>query len=248
MTRSTLLVVFVLAGCAQQQPPVPDPEPAVVIAPEPVAPAPEPAPQPPAPPVPKPLEPPPTFKFTPDLTGQAVSKVVTPNIPMELRVDRFGGEPKARPVPAKYLDPAPLAPVVHALPPVFPAKPGATKPVAPREQVPLALGAGAHALPAAVVLPVAPVVTERARDVNLPPPAPMLGRQGVERVPFDDPTSEVGNAVVVTNAVPVPLGVSGFLKVAVPNPFELAEQIKPSVPPAAEPSARPVEVNPQRIK
>lgn len=250
MTRSTLLAALAFAGCSQQPPAAPSPEPgAVVVAPVVVdAPAPKPETQPvaaqPAPPVAEP----PTFKFAPDLTGRAVSKAVAPGAPLKPQTERFGAEPKPRAVPAKYLDPDPTARAVHALPPVLPARPAPVKPVAPAERVPLTLGAGADALPVALVLPVAPVVTERARDVNVPPPAPVLARQNTERVPFDDPTSEVGNAVVVANAVPVPLGVSGFLKITVPDPFELAEQVKPSVPPAAEPSPKPVEVNPQRVK
>jgi hypothetical protein len=40
-----------------------------------------------------------------------------------------------------------------------------------------------------------------------------------------------GNATVVANAVPVTLAPSGFLKVTVPDPFELGAQVKPGVPP-----------------
>lgn len=250
MTRSTLLAALAFAGCSQQ-PPAPSPEPgAVVVAPVVVdAPAPKPETQPvAAQPAPQPVAEPPTFKFAPDLTGQALTKAVAPGVPLKLQTEKFGAEPKPRAVPAKYLDPDPAARAVYSLPPVLPAKPAPVKPGAPAERVPLDLGARADALPVAVVLPVAPVVTERARDVNVPPPAPVLGRQNTERVPFDDPTGEVGNAVVVANSVPVSLGVSGFLKITVPDPFELAEQVKPSVPPAAEPNAKPLEVNPKRVK
>lgn len=246
MTRSTLLAALAFAGCSQQ-PPAPSPELGAVVVAD--VPAPKPETQPvAAQPAPQPVAEPPTFKFAPDLTGQALAKAVAPGVPLKLQTERFGAEPKPRAVPAKYLDPDPTARAVHALPPVLPAKPAPVKPVAPAERVPLDLGARADALPVALVLPVAPVVTERARDVNVPPPAPALGRQNTERVPFDDPTSEVGNAVVVANAVSVPLGVSGFLKITVPDPFELAEQVKPSIPPAAEPGAKPLEVNPKRVK
>jgi hypothetical protein len=98
------------------------------------------------------------------------------------------------------------------------------------------------------VLPVAAVVTERARDVNLPPELPALGRPAPDRASLDDPTGEQGDAVVVAGRVKVPLAASGFLKVAVPDPFELGTQVRPKVPPAAEPSAVPVPVEPQRVK
>ncbi len=114
--------------------------------------------------------------------------------------------------------------------------------------MPVDFGAGADGAPAKPVLPVAVVETERARDVNLPPPAPVLGRPATDRVSLDDPTGEFGNAVVVAGAVKVPLAVSGFQKVAIPDPFELAEHVKPKVPATAEPSVQPVPVNPQRVK
>ncbi len=215
----------------------------MAIAPQPVVNTGDPKPQPPAP-----VQLPPTFAFAADLTGQALSRVVSPQVPVKLAGERFGGEPKPRAVPAKFLDPDSTARASYALPPVLPAKPGEPKLAAPPEKVPVGLGAGADDVPAKPVLPVAPVVTERARDVNLPPPAPTLGRPLNDRVPFDDPTSETGNAVVTAGTVAVPLATSGFLKVTVPDPFELGEQVKPSVPAAAEPSAAPVVVNPQRVK
>jgi hypothetical protein len=38
------------------------------------------------------------------------------------------------------------------------------------------------------------------------------------------------------------------LKLGIPDPFELLEQVKPNVPPKAEPSALPVPVNHPRAK
>lgn len=252
MTRPTLLtaLALALAGCSRPAADAPEKvASAVVIAPEPsdsmAVPA-EPKAPPPAPA--QPPAPPPTFVFAPDLTGQALPRVVAPPVPAKLPDERFGAAPKPRPVPAKYLEPESAPRASYAPPPLLPAKPGATTPTAPPEKVPFSFGTGADDLPAKPVLPVAAVVTERARDVNLPPPAPALGRPLADRVPLDDPTGEVGNAVVVAGTVPVPLGVSGFLKVVVPDPFELGTQVKPSVPPAAEPAVVPVEVSPQRVK
>ena len=232
-----------LAGCAQQQagesasvPPV-----AVALAQPAVPVADEPKPQPPAPP-------PPTFAFPTDRTGTAIARVVTPDVTRPLPAERFGAAPKSRPVPPKVLEPDAPAPASYVLPPVLPPKPTSTKPGAPPEKLPLDLGAGADGVPAKPVLPVAAVATDRARDVNLPPPAPALGRPVTDRVALDDPTGELGNAVVVGGAVKVPPAASGFVKVVVPDPFELGEQVKPKVPATAEPSAAPVTVNPQRVK
>jgi len=238
---SALLALFA-SGCSR---PVSESvsEPiAVVIAPHP---APGPVPQSGAPPVPTEPAPPaaPTFPFPEDLAGKELARVVAPAPIAALPVERFGHAPKPRPVPTKVLDPDALARVGIAPRPVSGPPGPVVKPVAPPEVVPI-FGAAA----ARPVLPVAAVATEIARDVNLPPPAPALGRQVPDRVSLDDPTSEVGNAQVVAGTVRVSLGVSEFVKVSIPDPFELAEHMKPKVPATAEPSAAPVPVNPPRVK
>jgi hypothetical protein len=122
------------------------------------------------------------------------------------------------------------------------------KPASPAERVPLDLGIRADARPSKPKLPESPVITTKARDANQPPGLPPLGRQLPDRASLDDPTTEPGNAAVVTRPVSVPLMQSGFLRVALPDPFELAEQVKPNVPPAAEPGVLPVPVSPPRPK
>ena len=249
------LFTLALAGCAQPQAaePTPDAEPvAVVVVPD--KPAPKPQPQPPVPPPqpkaqpPAPPAPPPTFPFTADLAGKAIARAVTPNTARPLTAERFGTAPKPRVVPAKLLDPDATTRAKYIPPPILLARPVSPKPAAPPESVPPTLGAGADAVPAKPLLPVAAVVTERARDVNLPPAAPTLGRPVTDRVSLNDPTREVGNAAVTAETVTVPPAAPGFLKVVVPDPFELGAQVKPAVPPTAEPSAAPVTVDPRRVK
>lgn len=264
VTRHSLLVTAVLAvGCSQQQAaenaPAPADQPTVVIAPQPVAnlggdpkvqPAPVPAPakQPDPKPEPKPEAPGPTFAFAADQTGKALPRVVAPDVSRPLPADKAADGPKPRAVPDKVLDPDPTARASYLPPPLLPPKSAAGRPANPAEKVPVNFGAGADTVPAKPVLPVAPVVTERAKDVNVPPPAPALGRPASDRVGFDDPTGDLANAAVVANVVKTSLAVSGFLKVTVPDPFELGEHVKPKVPAAAEPSVAPVVVNPQRVK
>jgi hypothetical protein len=243
-----------LLGCSQQPEAesgaarAADPPAAVIAPPQPIAaasakPNPQPQPQPKA----EPPAPPPTFPFPPDQAGKAVAKVVAPDIARPLPVKRAGAAPVPRAIPVKLLEPEALPPANLAVPPLAVPKVAGPKPAAPKEKVPLDLGAGASA-PGKPVLPVAAVVTPRARDVELPPPAPALGRPAADRVPFDDPTGDFGNAEVVGGSVKVPLAPSGFLKVAIPDPFELGAQVKPKVPANAEPSAAPVPVTPQRTK
>jgi hypothetical protein len=254
------VLTLALVGCSQQQPQQQSAEsahvpPTVVLAPPGATgaialsdpnPLPGAARAQPEPAQPEPSAP--TFAFPPDLTGKALARMVAPDGAHALAAEHTRATPKPRTVPRKVMDPDPL-PRAHAeLPPLLPARPGPLKPVPPEETVPVNFGTGAGDGPTKPVMPVAPVVTERARDVNLSPPAPVLGRPAPDRVSLDDPTSELGNAEVVAGLVKVPLAPSPFLKVDVPDPFELAEQVKPRVPPSSEPSAIPVPVNPQRVK
>lgn len=251
--RSSALAVG-LVGCSQApapEPPADAPAVSVALAPPPVELPPGVPPEAAAVRLaqpPKPEPPPPVFPFPADAGGAAVAKVVTPNIARPLPADKLAVAPKPRPVPPKVLEPASPLAANYALAPLLPPAPAGLKPHAPTERLPFDLGARADAPPAKPTLPVAVVTTERARDVNRPPAAPVLGRPLVERVSLDDPTSDLANAAIVSVSVKVPPTASGFVKAAVPDPFELAEQIKPKVPAGAEPSAAPVTVNPQRVK
>lgn len=196
---------------------------------------------------PKPPEPPTVFDYPTDLGGKAVVKAVTPSIP-PLTGEKFGVAPKPRAVPARVLDPDPVTKAEYVPPPILFAKPAEVKPSAPPERVPFDLGLRANDIPAKPTFPVAAGITEKARDVNLPPAMPILGRPLNERVSLEDPTAEAGTAVIVAPLVKVTVNPAGFLKVTLPDPFELGEQVKPRVPATAEPGLAPVVVNPQRVK
>lgn len=208
-----------------------------------------PTPAPPQTPVAQtPAPPPAEFAFPADAAGRALPKVVTPAPPAPPPTERFGQAPTARPVPPRIADPEPTGKVALVAPPVLPAPPAGLKPAAPPERVPVALGAGADGAPAKPALPVSPGVKTKAPDVNQPPALPLLGRPAPDRASLDDPTAEPGNAAIVARPTGMPWWPAGFLRVAVPDPFELAEQVKPRVPPPAEPGLSPVPVNPQRVK
>jgi hypothetical protein len=195
---------------------------------------------------PEPPAPPPEFAFPSDRTGKALARVVVPEAAAAPADDGTGAAPKPRAVPGRVLDPEAIARASYVPPTVLVARPGAARPTDPTERLPLDMGVGVR--PVRLKLPVAPVVTARAPDVNVPPPLPPLGRQAGDRASLEDPTSELGNAAVVAGAAKTPLEPSGFLKVTIPDPFELAEQVRPKVPPTAEPSADPVPVNPPRAR
>jgi hypothetical protein len=188
------------------------------------------------------------FEYPSDLTGQAVAKSVSPAAPALPTPERFGVAPLPRKVPAKVQNPEPTVKTAASLPAIAFAPLTSVALTPPRERVPFDLGAGAEGVPARPALPVAAAISERARDVSLPPAMPTLGRPLHERTSLEDPTSEFANAAVASPAVNVPLGSAPFVKVSLPDPFELGDQVKPKVPPAAEPGLQPAPVNPQRVK
>jgi hypothetical protein len=193
-------------------------------------------------------QPPTTFEYPADLTGKAVVKAVAPETPALTPNERFGTAQKSRIAPTRILNPDAMAKADSALPHILSFKPNAVSIAPPPEKVPFDLGRGADTIPAKPSFPIAAVITEKARDVNLPPSMPTLGRPFNERVSVDDPTSELANAAIVAPDVNVPLKSAEFVKVGLPDPFELGEQVKPKVLPAAEPGLNPVPVNPQRVK
>ena len=217
MTRLFLLGAFAVTGCTEH-PPAEVPPPAVE----------------------EPITGPATFSMpgvaardesSADLGGQALARAVAPDTPALPPVPRFGAAKHMQAIPARFLDPDPTTkPKFHSAP-VLPTRRIGMRPAPPVERVPLDLGRGASAVPAQPKLPVAKVVTVRARDVKLPPALPALGRLVVDRVGLEDPTSELGNAAIVEPALKVPFVPAAFLKVVIPDPFELAEQIQPKIPP-----------------
>ena len=249
MRRTFLLAAAGLIGCNR---PTPQPVPDVVVAaaeqPDAVAPVP-PAPTPDVPPAvpPAPPAPPPVFAFPADLAGKELPRVVAPPAPAALPAERYGAAPLARTPPARVVSPDPLAKRRYALPPLLPPKPAGLKPVAPAERAPLDLGVAA-AVPARPSLPVTPGAVAKSRDAAVPPDLAPLGRAVPDRASLDDPTADVANAAIVSRTPTPALPPAAFQKVTLPDPFELGEQVKPKVAPAADPGRTPVPVNPQRPK
>jgi len=173
---------------------------------------------------------------------------VAPKAPPIPETERFGKAQSVRTPPTKVLDPDPLNRTVYKPSPVALPKPAGLKPALPAERIPHDIGWGADAVPAKVVFPTGPGITTKARDVNLPPDLPILGRPVPDRASLDDPTAEVGNAAIVNKSNTPTLLPSAFVRMGLPDPFELAEQVKPRVPPTAEPLVVPVTVNPARTK
>ncbi|QDU19557.1 hypothetical protein [Urbifossiella limnaea] len=239
-------VGVVALGCGREapSPAVAVAEPAVApVAPAPAAVAAQ-APQPPAP-LPQPPAPPPVFPFPTDTAGKELPKVVAPQPPAPLPVDRFGAAPKER-APAAAVRPDSLGKLAAVPPPALPKRPAGFAPHAPAERVPLDLGVGADAVPARPSFAVPPVEVVRAPDVTQPPPLASLARQVPDRASLDDPSAEPAGAVIVNRVVNPAVVRAEFWRMVLPDPFELAAQVRPVVPPAADPGLTPVTVNPMR--
>lgn len=252
--RSRVLVgvaagCLAVGACSRETPP-----PAVTVAAaEPKADAPAPMPasapvtpaaEPQAPPQPPP--PPPVFPFPPDLSGKELPKVVAPRAPAPLPVEKFGAAPQTRIPPARVVQPDGLGKIASAPPPALPPRPKGFAPHAPAERVPFDLGVGATAVPARPEFAVAKSAPVIAKDVTAPPPLATLGKQVPDRASLDDPAAEPAGAVIVNRSVNPAYERAEFLRLTLPDPFELAAQVKPVVPPAADPGLSPVTVNPMR--
>ena len=233
-----------LLGCNQSPPAVPD---VAVVAAQQADAKPADAAQTPVV-QPKKDEPPPVFPFPNDAAGKALPKVVSPPSPPLPATEKFGTAPKVRTAPNKLVEPEPLSKMLYSPPPLLPAKPAGVRPTSPTERVPLDLGFGASKVPAKPLLPDSPGIAIKARDAKLPPDLAPLARQLPDRASLDDPTAEPGNLIIVSRTPMLVLGLAGFLKSVLPDPFEFADQVKPRVLPTAEPRLAPVPINPQRTK
>ncbi len=253
-----LITVCGLASCSQHAPPPPpdvvviaDPTPptSVVDVPE-ILPTPSAGSDPVAiaktPAVPQP--PPTTFPFPADAAGQALPNVVASPAPAPLPVERFAAVRTVRAASNRTVNPDPLPKVAYSPRPLLPAHPSGLRPIAPTERVPFDIGFGSTAVPARPALPNPPGETTRARDLNVPPPLNPVGRHLPDRASLDDPTADTGNAAIVSRSPTPDLPPAAFLKVTLPDPFELADQVKPKVAPTAEPGLAPVTVPPRRPK
>jgi hypothetical protein len=235
MIRAVCLLLVVTAGCARPAPVEPTSleklkvsEPAVIV------------------PTSETTE---SFESAADLGGRAVERAVAPDTPALAPIERFTVAPRPRTRSASIIDPDTTPKVKHIPTPLLPTGTLTVVRLAPpMERVPPDLGAGAAAVPAKPKLPVAAPQTKRSRDVNLPPPLPTLGRPVGDRVGFEDPTTELGNAVITNPPLKAPLAQAPFLKVGLPDPFELGAQIRHSIPRAVEPGLTPALVNPRRVK
>jgi hypothetical protein len=181
-----------------------------------------------------------------DAGGKAVAAVLAPSVPADVPVASTT-KPRTR-TPELDRGEAPLPKVSVVLAKAPPPRGKPPRPSPPPERVPADLGQAAAASPAAVQLPDRPLVKAPS------PPSPSaadvspLARQLPDRASLDDPTAEIASARVVFTRLPVPFTPGWFVRFTIPDPFELAEQMKAKTGAVGELGTRPVVVPPPRAK
>lgn len=133
------------------------------------------------------------------------------------------------------------APTVVPIPlpqrkPVFPSPPGEVAPL----QITDAALPGWRGLK----FPDAPGVKSPPRPEPTAADVPRLGFAQPDRIPADDPTSEISTARIVNTLIVAPAITAPFIRLLLPDPFEFAGQLR--LPAAPEFATTPVVVPPAR--
>jgi hypothetical protein len=231
-------VVVWFVGCSRGEPVAPAaPEPGPLV---PVLNAVEPPPTPPPPVV---VVPPPVpFRLPADAGGRAVAAVTAPTPPAPAPLPTVKApRPRVSDLDRGELPPTPIKPVVRALP-VPPGKPALPTPPAERLPADFGLGSiqntGDLKLPETVSLrPPTPAPPLTAADV------PRQARQRPDKPPADDTIDDLIAAQIVFTPLSRPVVRELLMLFRLPDPFELAEQLRrlPTPPVApADADARPV--------
>lgn len=224
-------------GCSRGDPVVsaaPEPGPLV-----PVLTAVEPPPTPP----PVVVVPPPVpFRLPADAGGRAVAAATAPTPPVSVPLPTVKApRPRVSDLDRGELPPPPIKPVVRVLP-VPPGKPALPTP--PAERLPADFGIGSIQNTGDLKLP-------ETVSLRPPPPAPPLtaadvprqARQRPDKSPADDTIDDLIAGQIVFTPLSRPVVRELLMLFRLPDPFELAEQLRrlptPPVPPA-DADARPV--------
>lgn len=238
--RLALLLVAVcltLGGCGKE----PDSPAAPVL---PVAEVPKEQPTPvaevPKPAAPKPIVPP---VLPNDLAGRTVTKALMPSVPASPKPPvRETARPRVSPVdrgepslPAVGVKPLPSSPKPSGQPPRLSPPP---------DDAPQTLGDAAAVGVVAFPLPERPLLKGTSATNPGATDVPAMARQLPDRASVEDPTVSATARGIIETPLPLPTGELPYLKQAIPNPFEFAEQLKGELGKTTEFGTAPAQVNP----
>jgi len=189
----------------------------------------------------------PPLPYPTDLGGQAVSNALAPvpSTPAPLFMPQVSPKPRVSGVERGEL---PLPKVAPKIVPLPSGKASNSKPSPPAERVNPDLGEGVMIDPRQYKLTTSPV---QFRPVPQAPKLgaddlPVLSRRVDDRASLEDPTSELSTTRIVNTPVPKPMIQVGFLKLTIPDPFELLEQLRGSLGTTQEFAEKPVIVAPSK--
>lgn len=230
------LAVAAAAGCGVPPSPPPAPTEPVAVVPAVVAPADPDLVKPPPEPA-KPADPPVTLPA--DLGGKAVEKALAlpaplpPDLPSATKPKAYTSAIERGELP---LPGVPLRPLAPTPPPVV-----ASKPAPPRERVLLDPSVGE--LPTGKLTD-RPLV--KAPSPTNPGAADVPGKaqQQPDRASLADPTADLNAGRIIQTPLPLATADLPFLRLTIPDPFELIEHLKGKLGKDAEFGTKPVEVTP----
>jgi hypothetical protein len=189
----------------------------------------------------------PPLPYPTDLGGQAVSNALAPvpSTPAPLFMPQVSPKPRLSSIERGEL---PLPKVAAKIIPLPAGKASSSKPSPPLERINPDLGQGVTIDPRQYTLASSPV---QFRSVPQTPKLgaddlPVLSRRVDDRASLEDPTSELSTARIVNTPVPRPMIQVGFLKLTIPDPFELLEQLRGSLGTTQEFAEKPVIVAPAK--
>jgi hypothetical protein len=227
-------MVTFAAGCGQSPAP-----PAVAEVPA-VAEAPDPTKHEPAPTTKADSAPLPdggTFPFPDDAEGKALAKTLAP-APLPPIPPAGPVMPRERKLPAFLDAPAPAPPGTASIAPRLSLPAGKEVLPAPLpERVPRDLGGSLPQLPARDELPTGPLIRQPGPDISKPADLPILSSRPVtDRAPLTDPTLEFTARSVISLNLPLRSTPLGFLRIALPDPFEHADAARARTPVVENPN------------
>lgn len=235
MKRFFLLLVLGLPACSPAAPPPAPPE--VVVTVDSVA-----NPEPKAEPKPESKPTPASVAVTPAMLEPAVAKALASKTAPLPDAKATGPKGHDSEIARGELPLAKLPPAAVSLPP---GNRKTALPSPPNEGVPLRLGDGAELDWRGAKMPEAPTVKSPPRPEPTAADTPRLGFPQPDRIPADDPTADLSTARIVNTLLAAPTIAAPFLRLVLPDPFEFAEQLKPTptpefgIVPVVVPPARP---------
>ena len=160
------------------------------------------------------------FKLPDDRGGQLLGRVLPPRIKAGSlsRPDRPA--PPTAPAP-KFVEPGTTLPPSTALVSRAPAPPKKDK-LRPRLVVDESLGGAMDepVLPRSPSFEVQKLTAVPSEDVSIPPLLPILAQPTLDRVSFDDATTEASTEAALTAPLPRRTAPAPFVRSGVPEPFE----------------------------